>query len=283
MKYRVVASIWICLWALLFHTASARAAQACRQQARIARHAYANTRSHERAPTAMLRSRQALAEATEALPISYFPALRMSGSGGYTFDNRLILPGAPRIDSKSLTTEANVSLEWAAIDLSRGSRADAAEAAARAQGFSTGAARHDALLLAAERYVQAAAATALVKDADLTLARRTEQERAIAGLVQAGTRSPLDLDRAKIETLSARYALAASQRDELAACAALAAAIGRSATQPVCARRGDLAAFVPELSLDGAVSAARSKRPELAARAALRAAATRACPDRARS
>jgi len=100
------------------------------------------------------------------------------------------------------------------------------------------------------------------------LARRSEQEQAIAGLVQAGTRSPLDLDRAKIETLSARYALAASQRDELAACAALAAAIGRPATQPVCARAGDLNALELDLSPELALSTARSQRPELRARAA---------------
>jgi len=269
--YRFIVSAWLCLCIGVWHGERARA------QTEIVpalpdidlREALRSAQAHAPAVAA--------AEAAHALAVAeqgpaeagYFPALRMSGSGGYTFDNRLVYPGVPRIDSKSLTTQANVSLEWAAIDFSRGSRADAAEAAARAQGFTTGAARHDALLLAAQRYVQAAAATALVKDAGLTLARRNEQEQAIAGLVQAGTRSPLDLDRAKIETLSARYALAGSQRDELAACAALAAAIGRSATRPVCARRGDLGAFEPALSLDGALSAAGSTRPELQARAAL--------------
>jgi outer membrane protein TolC len=224
-----------------------------------------------RAPSvATAEAARALAEAERGpATAGYYPVLTMSGSGGYAFDNRLVLPGAPRIDSRSLTGQANVALEWTALDWTRGARADAAEAAARAQTFSAGAARHDALLAAAESYVRASAASALVKDAELTLARRSEQEQAIAGLVQAGTRSPLDLERAKIETLSARYALAMSQRDELAACAALAAAIGRPATQPVCARRGDLAVFEPQLSLESALSGARSQRPELRARAAL--------------
>jgi outer membrane protein len=227
--------------------------------------------AQSRAPkVAAAEATHALAEAErDPAQAAYFPVLTLRGSSGYAFDNRLVLPDEPRIDSKSLTAEANVSLEWAAVDFQRGARADAAEAAARAEGFAASAARHDALLLSAESYVRAAAGSALVKDAELTLARRSEQEQAVAGLVQAGTRSPLELERAKIETLSARYALEASRRDELAACAALAAAIGRPATQPVCARAGDLNAFELELSPERALGAARSGRPELRARAAL--------------
>jgi len=233
------------------------------------REALRSAQAHAPAVAAAQAAR-ALAEAQRGpATAAYYPVLTLSGNGGYAFDNRLVLPGAPRIDSRSLTAQANVSLEWTALDWTRGARTDAAEAAARAQGFTAGAARHDALLSAAERYVQSAAANALVKDAELSLARRSEQEQAIADLVAAGTRSPLDLERAKIETLSARYALAASQRDELAACAALAAATGRPPTQPVCARRGDLAVLEPVLSLESALTAARSKRPELQARAAL--------------
>jgi outer membrane protein len=213
---------------------------------------------------------QALREAQRGFArAAYYPVLTLRGGGGYAFDNRLVLPGAPRIDSRSLTAEADVSLEWSALDLTRGARADAAEDAAHAEGFTASAARHDALLVAAERYVQAAAASALVKDAELALARRNQQEQAIGDLVHVGTRSPLDLERAKIETISARYALAASQRDELSACAALAAAIGRSPSQPVCARADGLGVFEIEVSPQHALSAADSQRPEIQARAAL--------------
>jgi outer membrane protein len=200
---------------------------------------------------------------------AYFPVLTAQGTSGYSFDNRLVLPGAPRIDSKSLTTQGSVSLEWAALDFARGARVDAAGAAARAQALATAVTQRDAVLLAAELYVAAAAAVELTSDAELTLTRRSEQERAIAGLVQAGTRSPLDMERAKIETLSARYAYAASQIDEVAACAALSAAIGRPATQPVQPRAGSLQALEFELSPSGAFATARGDRPELAGQAAL--------------
>jgi outer membrane protein len=262
-----VAAAWLCLGLCLGTRALAQGQSGLpeidlREALRSAR---------TRAPSvAAAEAAQVLAEAErDPTTAAYLPALRMSGSGGYGFDNRLVLPGSPRIDSRSLTAEGNVALEWTALDWTRGSRADAAEAAARAQGFSVGAARQDAQLWAAERYIESAAATALVADAELALARRTEQEQAIAGLIQAGTRSPLDLERAKIETLSARYALEAGQRDALAACAALAAAIGRPATQPVCAKQAELDVFEPESSPSRALADARSKRPELHARAAL--------------
>ena len=259
----LVTPAWLCL-ALL-----ARAQEATALPSITLRDALRGAQT--RAPSVVAaEAARALAEAERGpTTAAYFPVLTMSVSGGYAIDNRLVQPNTPRIDSRSLTSNGNVSLEWTALDWSRGARADAAEAAARAQAFTAGAARHDALLLAAERYIQSAAANALMKDAELALTRRSEQERAIGELVRAGTRSPLDLERAKIETLSARYALAARQRDELAACAALAPASGRPATQPVCARRGDLALFEPAPSQESALSAADSKRPELQARAAL--------------
>jgi outer membrane protein TolC len=265
----LVAPAWLCL------SLPARAQDAAALPSITLRDALRGAQT--RAPSVVVaEAARALAEAERApTTAAYFPALTIGGDAGYTFDNsppsaltRLLLPDTPRIDSRSLIAKGEVALEWTALDWSRGARADAAEAAARAQVFTAAAARHDALLLAAERYIQSAAANALAKDAELALARRSEQERAIGELVRTGTRSPLDLERAKIETLSARYELAARQRDELAACAALAAAIGRPATQPVCARRGDLAVFEPAPSQDNALSG-RSTRPELEARAAL--------------
>jgi outer membrane protein len=177
--------------------------------------------------------REAEVDSAEA---AWFPTLSAQGSGGYSFDNRLVLPGAPRIDSRSLTAESSVALEWTAIDFARANRIDAARASANAQDLLASATQENVLLLASERYVHAAAASALVKDAELALARRQEQEQAIDALVRAGTRSPLDLARAKIETLDARYTLEGARRDELSTCAALASAIGRSPTAPVCAR-----------------------------------------------
>ena len=198
-----------------------------------------------------------------------YPVFTLRGSSGYAFDNRVVLPDQPRIDSESLTAEGSVTLEWAALDLARGARSDAADEAARAPRFSARTVERDAMLLAAELYVESAATAALTRDAELSLARRAQQEGAIADLVRAGTRSPLDLERAKVETVSARYALAASQNDELAAGAALAAALGRPATQPVRASERALDALQFELAPSRAMAAARSRRPELAGEAAL--------------
>jgi outer membrane protein len=200
---------------------------------------------------------------------AYYPILTTQSTAGYVFDNRLVVTTAPRVDYRSLTAQTSISVEWAALDLARGARIDATEAAAQAQALAARTTQHDAVLLAAELYVAAAAAAELTADAELTLTRRTEQERAIAELVKAGTRSPLDMERAKIETLSARYAYAASQVDEVAACAALSAAIGRSATQPVHARAGKLQALEFELSPALAQAAAAADRPEIASQAAL--------------
>jgi outer membrane protein TolC len=125
----------------------------------------------------------------------WLPALSGQGTVGYSYDNRLVYPGIPRIDSESLDTRASLNFEWAALDSARGSRIDAAEASERARGFALASAQRKAVYFAAE-------------------------------LVQAGTRSPVDAQRAKIEVLSAEYGLALRHTDALAAFAALASAIG---------------------------------------------------------
>ena len=226
--------------------------------------------AHDDAPTVAAASASlALRQAERGVAsAAYFPALTVRGSGGYAYDNRLVLPGAPRIDSESLTAQATAALEWTALDFTRGARSDAIEAAARAETFAVAATRADAMRLAAERFVQAAAASALVRAAELALARRRELQQGVAELVGAGTRSPLDLERAKIETVSARYTLAAARRDELAACAALAAALGRSAAQPVCARADGIGVLERGLRPARALASAGARRRELRAREA---------------
>lgn len=205
-----------------------------------------------------------------AVMAAWLPALTVSGTGGYTFDNRLILPGQPRIDSESLLAQVGANLDWTALDLARGSRNDAARQAANAQGFTAQAVQRNAMLLATELYVKAAAAAALTADAELSLERRTSQQTAIEELVRAGTRSPVDLSRVKIETLAARYAVLSSRNDELAACAALAAAMGRPATQPVRAQASALEAL--EDSANAAKAARASELPELLSQQSLLAA-----------
>src|SRR3954462_13065014 len=109
---------------------------------------------------------------------AYYPILTTQSTAGYVFDNRLVVTTAPRVDYRSLTAQTSISVEWAALDLARGARIDATEAAAQAQALAARTTQHDAVLLAAELYVAAAAAAELTADAELTLTRRTEQERA---------------------------------------------------------------------------------------------------------
>lgn len=194
---------------------------------------------------------------------SWLPALAAQGGAGYSYDNRLILPGIPRIDSQSLDLRASLTLEWAALDAARSARIDAGEAAERAFEFALEAARRKSMLLAAELYVRAIAASAQVKDAELSLSRRSQQHRATVDLVNAGTRSPVDAQRAKIEVLSAEYALSLRRSEEQAAFAALASALGRPATEPVRPVAGS-AAFGPlAANPERARALAATHRPEL--------------------
>jgi outer membrane protein len=162
---------------------------------------------------------------------AWYPSLVGEASAGYTYDNRRVLPGVPRVDSQSVESRGELNLDWAALNIARGARIDAAQAAERVQRFGLDAARARATVLAAELYLRAGAASTLVEDAKLSVERRTHQHAAAAELVKAGTRSPVDVQRAKIEVLSAEYGLSLRRTDELAAFAALAAAIGRPANE----------------------------------------------------
>jgi outer membrane protein TolC len=193
----------------------------------------------------------------------WLPSLVGQGSAGYLYDNRIILPGVPRIDSQSIQVQAALTLDWVALNVARGARIDAAEANERVQKLGVDAARAQAAVLAAELYVRGAAASQLVEDAQLSVERRKHQFDAASELVKAGTRSPVDVQRAKIEVLSTEYALSLRRTDELAAFAALAAAIGRPANELV--RPATTSAAFPEVAPNPtrAKELAEKNRPEL--------------------
>ncbi len=228
-------------------------------------------RRARRDPPAVLRAhaeyRQAQAEHGYQRG-AWLPSLTGQATAGYTYDNRVVLPGVPRIDSQSIDVRGDLTLDWAALDVARGSRIDAAEASERARGSDLEAARERAAVIAAELYLRAGAATTLVKDAELSLERRSQQFGAANQLVEAGTRSPVDVQRARIEVLSAEYALAMRKTEELAAFAALAAALGLPADRLV-RPAANTASFagVPE-SPARAREIAVQKRPELRGAAA---------------
>lgn len=164
---------------------------------------------------------------------AYFPRLVAQAQAGLSYDNPRVPPNAPRDEFKSFNAQGSLNLDWTLIDFAR----DASHGAARAR---TRAARHarknairQASLAAVELFFRASAASALVEDAALTVERRTSQHDAAAALVKAGTRSPLDAQRARIEMISAEYTLQARRSDQQAAFSALAVAMGLPPTRLV--------------------------------------------------
>jgi outer membrane protein TolC len=176
----------------------------------------------------------ARSQATESLAESaWLPKFTAQGTAGIGYDNRIVYPDVPRLDSKALSTQIGANLEWVGLSASRGGDIDAARAAAKAQGLGKEGVQRVAMALAAEMYVRAYAATDLVRDAQLSLERRTNQHQGILALVRTGLRQPIEAQRAEVEAVSARYVLAARQEEELAAWASLAVALGQSPAAPV--------------------------------------------------
>ncbi|HEY6557815.1 MAG TPA: TolC family protein [Polyangiaceae bacterium] len=184
---------------------------------------------------------------------AYFPKLLAQAQAGLAYDNRLVLPNAPRIDSKSFNAQGSLNLDWTLIDFARDASHGAARARTRAARHARKSAIRQALLAAVELFFRASAATALVEDAALTVERRTSQHAAASDLVKAGTRSPLDAQRARIEMISAEYTLKARRSDQQAAFSALAVAMGLSPTRLV-------QPAPSENTFAGAVSARRAEQ-----------------------
>jgi outer membrane protein len=194
---------------------------------------------------------------------AYFPALTGQVTSGIYYDNRLVLPDVPRIDSKSLSADGTLNLDWAVLDAARGSSVDSARAQTRAQRHARKAAVRDALLLAAELYIRAQAAVELLRDAQLTVERRSNQYAAASDLVKVGTRSPLDAQRAQVEVVSAEYALATRRYEQLAAFSALAAAMGEPPTRLFQPEGRSMVAFTGTLDARQAQQLAYKNRPEI--------------------
>jgi outer membrane protein len=164
---------------------------------------------------------------------AYFPKLLAQAQAGFSYDNPRVLPGAPRDDYKSFNAQGSLNLDWTLIDFARDASHGAARARTRAARHARQSAIRQALLAAVELVFRASAASALVEDAALTVERRTSQHDAASALVKAGTRSPLDAQRARIEMISAEFTLKARRSDQQAAFSALAVAMGLSPTRLV--------------------------------------------------
>jgi outer membrane protein len=206
-----------------------------------------------------LEGERALAQA------DYLPRLVAEGTSAVAYSNRRVVPDVPRVISTSLQTRASASLEWAALDISRGHELNRAEAARRAQLSSTEATRLDAVRSAAALYFRALAAARLVEDAHSTVARRSDQRQIITGLADAGVRPRVDAQRAQIELMQAQQSLRWQLIGERAAMAALATALGLEPTSLVRAAGQPEGAWVTEAEPEPAevIRLALAHRPEL--------------------
>jgi outer membrane protein len=193
----------------------------------------------------------------------YWPVLSAQVNGGYAYENSLIVPGAPRIDSSSLSGQASVNFDWAVVSPPRAAKVASADAEARGERHAAQAAEREALELAAELYVRARAATEVVEDAEITLRRRTSQLTAIEGLVQSGNRPPVDTQRARIDFVSAQYGVSMRSTEERGAFAALAAAIGMPPTSLAKPAPDDLGALSVDMTSRQASTFATTNRPEV--------------------
>lgn len=212
---------------------------------------------------ALLERAKAEANAAGAL---WLPAFTAEGVAGGRYANQLLLPEV-RIESLSYDLRASVGLDWSALNLARGATISARDAAAQSEMANSVASQRTAAAQAAELYLRAGAASDLIDDAKLTLERRTRQHQAISELVRSGNRSPVEAERTKVELLSAKFMLAMRESDEAAAFAALAVAIGRTATEPVrpATRSGEFLGATAVVTAERALELAKKNRPEVQA------------------
>lgn len=212
---------------------------------------------------ASLERARAEARAAGAL---WYPSLSAEGVAGVRYSNQPVLPEV-RLESLSYELRSSGGLDWSALNMARSATISARDAAIESEQSTSVGAQRMAAAQAAELYLRAGAASDLIDDAKLTLERRARQHQAISELVKAGSRSPVEAERTKVELLSAKYMLAMRESDEAAAFAALAVAIGRPATQPVrpATRSGEFMGATAVVTAERALDLAKKNRPEVQA------------------
>ena len=193
------------------------------------------------------------------------PALTVEGVAGVVYDNRPVLPGPPviRFDSTTLGVSGSATAEWTLLDAARRRRIQAADARAKQQEQTVEEVRRAAVWDATQLFFRARAAQLLVDEADTTLARRSEQLQAIAGLVDAGRRPIVDQQRATLEVVAARHALDIRRVEARSLGIGLAVAMGREPTQPVRPDPEDTIP-VPPRALEDVVKRGTARHPTLA-------------------
>lgn len=214
----------------------------------------------------------------------YLPRLALEAGSGLQYDNRNLTPNKvslpaglapelreqylrstriPRYEASSFHNYATAQLDYALVDLARRHGVRAAAERARAQRGALSGSQRVATAAAAELYVRSWAASALLADARLSEERRTQQLAGIASLTKAGIRPSVDLQRAEIERLRARYVRETREIEERASFAALAVAVGLDPARPVRPEMFDDSALPAPLAPLSASAQALQRRPEL--------------------
>jgi outer membrane protein len=114
-----------------------------------------------------------------------------------------------------------------------------------------------------------AAGIELIRDAELTLARRTAQHESIAALARAGVRPTVDEQRAKVEVVVAQANVEIRKNNLASLEAALTGALGEDPLAPVRAATLESDALGQGLSPRDAVMQGLANRPEVRAREAV--------------
>lgn len=230
----------------------------------------------QRRPPAVLAALVAVERAHADVAVtrgSYWPTLRTDAQATLVRQKRSYdVPG----DSVSRGSATNVQwlsetrAEWVGIDF--GVRARGVEQAKAQVAIAEADAslrQMSAVRAAAELFVRVLTSERLVTNAELSVTRREAMSRAIARLIEAGMRPRVDLQRAEIEAVAARYGVDVLRASYRADRAALAASLGFSPHAHLTLIEHDSSNLAPGLSLEEATRTALAQRPEIRAQEAV--------------
>lgn len=195
---------------------------------------------------------------------AYLPRMTLEATLGAAYNRQRALPGQPLFNTSNADVTATLGFEWMALDPARPHAVEAARSALRGQRHGSRDAERLAIAAAVELYLRALAASELVRDAALTVERRTQEHKAIEELTKAGVRPSVDALRASVEVVVANYASEMKQIDEQAAFSSLSAASGGPPEQGLRPNVLPADLFVGPTGTEAISEQARKTRPELA-------------------
>lgn len=200
---------------------------------------------------------------------AYLPTVSLSTSPQFSYSDRPSFAaglGPSRLRSSSLSIDATATARMVLYDFGRTAGAvRSAEAAADAAREDVHAARLQSLGAAAVAYLTVLNDRENLASIDATIAQREAHLRIATGLVEAGTRPPVESVRAQLNLESARLDRAAAAERAESNLAALAAAVGVDPLSEVEVAPIEEGVFSAPLDPATAARRAVALRPEFAA------------------